>query len=70
MDIALGVIPCKRLSSNQVFTLAAIMAHNFSRGMQMVAHPVATRAKSKCSRLGNLKNWIQFGIRLFKELSA
>jgi transposase IS200 family protein len=29
-DTALGVIPCKRLSSNQVFTLASMMAHNFS----------------------------------------
>ena len=46
-DTALGVIPCKRLSSNQVFTLASMMAHNFSREMQMVAHPAATRAKPK-----------------------
>jgi len=46
-DTALGVIPCKRLSSNQVFILASMMAHNFSREMQMVAHPAATRAKPK-----------------------
>ncbi len=46
-DAALGVIPCKRLSSNQVFTLASMMAHNFSREMQMVAHPVVTRSKPK-----------------------
>ncbi|NOX32920.1 MAG: hypothetical protein GXP56_04180 [Deltaproteobacteria bacterium] len=46
-DTALGVIPCKRLLSNQVFTLASMMAHNFSREMQMIAHPVATRAKPK-----------------------
>ena len=46
-DTALGVIPCKRLSSNQVFTIASMMAHNFSREMQMVAHPAATRAKPK-----------------------
>ena len=46
-DTALGVIPCNRLSSNQVFTIASMMAHNFSREMQMVAHPAATRAKPK-----------------------
>jgi len=46
-DTALGVIPCKRLSSNQVFTLASMMAHNFSKEMQMVAHPAVTRAKPK-----------------------
>jgi hypothetical protein len=46
-DTALGVIPCKRLSSNQVFTLASMMAHNFSREMQMVAHPAVTRTKPK-----------------------
>jgi len=46
-DTGLGVIPCKRLSSNQVFTIASMMAHNFSREMQMVAHPAATRTKPK-----------------------
>ncbi len=46
-DTALGVIPCKRLLSNQVFTLASMMAHNFSREMQMLAHPAACRAKPK-----------------------
>ena len=46
-DTALDIIPCKRLSSNQVFTLASMMAHNLSREMQMLAHPAATRAKPK-----------------------
>lgn len=46
-DTALGVIPCKRLAANQVFTLASMMAHNFSKELQMLAHPAATRAKSK-----------------------
>jgi len=46
-DTALGVIPCNRLSSNQVFTIASMMVYNFSREMQMVAHPAATRAKPK-----------------------
>lgn len=38
---------CKRLEANQVFTLASMMAHNFSREMQMVAHPAASKAKAK-----------------------
>jgi len=46
-DNGLGVIPCKRLSSNQVFTLASMMAHNLSREMQMIAHPASRRAKPK-----------------------
>jgi hypothetical protein len=46
-DTVLSLIPCKRLEANQVFTLASMMAHNFSREMQMVAHPAASRAKAK-----------------------
>jgi hypothetical protein len=46
-DTALGVIPCKRLIANQAFTLASMMAHNFSKEIQMLAHPAATRAKPK-----------------------
>jgi len=46
-DTALGVIPCKRLVANQVFTLASMMAHNFSKEMQMLAHPAAPRSKAK-----------------------
>jgi len=46
-DTALGVIPCKRLAANQVFTLASMMAHNFSKEIQMLAHPAASRAKPK-----------------------
>ena len=30
-------------------TLASMMAHNFSKEMQMLAHPATTRAKSKRS---------------------
>ena len=37
----------KRVTELQVFTLASMMAHNFSREMQMVAHPAASRAKAK-----------------------
>jgi hypothetical protein len=46
-DTALGLIPCKRLNANQIFTVASMMAHNFSREMQMIAHPAASWAKSK-----------------------
>ncbi len=46
-DTGLGVIPCKRLIANQVFTLSSMMAHNFSQEMQMIAHPASGRAKPK-----------------------
>ncbi|MCP4141389.1 MAG: hypothetical protein GY755_14090 [Chloroflexi bacterium] len=47
-DTGLGVIPCKRLIANQVFTLSSMMVHNFSQEMQMIAHPASGRAKPKC----------------------
>ena len=46
-DTALSLIPCKKLGANQIFTLASMMAHNFSKEMQMIAHPAANRAKPK-----------------------
>lgn len=36
-DAALDVIPTKRLAGNQTFTLCAMMAHNLSRELQMIA---------------------------------
>lgn len=48
-DTALGVIPCKRLVANQIFTLSSMMAHNLSQEMQMIAHPASGRAKPKRS---------------------
>jgi hypothetical protein len=36
-DAALDVIPTKRLAGNQIFTLCAMMAHNLSRELQMIA---------------------------------
>ena len=36
-DAALDVIPSKRLAGNQLFTLCAMMAHNLSREVQMLA---------------------------------
>ena len=46
-DTAFGVIPCKKLAANQVFTLASMVAHNFSKKIQMLAHPSALRAKAR-----------------------
>ena len=46
-DAGLNVIPCKRLAANQVFTLCAMMAHNLSREIQMLARPATRRARAK-----------------------
>jgi hypothetical protein len=47
-DAALNVIPSKRLTGNQLFTLCAMFAHNLSREVQMLASPaVTTRALPK-----------------------
>jgi len=46
-DAALNVIPCRRLGGNQIFTLCAMMAHNLSREIQMLAQPSAPRSLAK-----------------------
>ncbi len=46
-DAALDVIPSRRLAGNQIFTLCAMMAHNLSREVQMLAAPSAQRALPK-----------------------
>lgn len=46
-DTALDVIPCRRLAANQVFTISAMIAHNLSREIQMLAHPSAYRVLAK-----------------------
>jgi len=47
-DAALNVIPSKRLAGNQLFTLCAMMTHNLSREVQMLAAPgAAPRALPK-----------------------
>lgn len=46
-DTALDVIPCRRLAANQVFTISAMMAHNLSREIQMLARPSSLRARPK-----------------------
>ena len=46
-DTALNVIPCRRLVANQVYTISAMMAHNLSRKIQVLAQPAAPRALAK-----------------------
>jgi len=46
-DTGLDLIPCRRLGANQIFTLCSMMAHNFSREIQMLAKPSNPRAFSK-----------------------
>ena len=46
-DAALDVIPSRRLAGNQMFTLCAMMAHNLSREVQMLAALSASRALPK-----------------------
>jgi hypothetical protein len=43
----LDVIPSRRLAANQIFTVCAMMAHNLSREIQMLATPACLRAKPK-----------------------
>ncbi len=46
-DTALGAIPCRRLCANMIFTISAMIAHNLSREIQMLAQPSSHRAKAK-----------------------
>ena len=46
-DAALDAIPTRRLAGNQIYTLCAMMAHNLSRELQMLAAPSASRALPK-----------------------
>lgn len=46
-DTALDVIPCRRLAANQVFMVSAMLTHNLSREIQMLAQPAAPRATAK-----------------------
>lgn len=43
----LGSFPSRRLAGNQMVTLCAMMAHNLSRDIQMVAHEPVKRAQPK-----------------------
>ena len=57
-DAALDVIPSKKLAGNQMFTLCAMMAHNLSREVQMLAAAVPRRPVpyQNVRRFGHLKN--------------
>jgi hypothetical protein len=46
-DAALDVLPSRRLGGNQIFTLCAMMAHNLSREIQMLASPCICRTLPK-----------------------
>lgn len=46
-EVGLDVIATRRLAANQTFTLCAMMAHNLSREVQMLAAPAALRARPK-----------------------
>ena len=46
-DVALNLIPCRRLVANQVFTLCSMMAHNLSREIQMLTTQPTYRAQPK-----------------------
>jgi len=43
----LDLIPTRRLASNQIVTLCALLAHNLGRQLQMLATPRATYARAK-----------------------
>jgi len=46
-DAALDALPSRRLAGNQIFTLCAMMAHNLSREIQMLASTPASRSLPK-----------------------
>ena len=46
-DAGLNVIPSRCLEGNQLYTLCAMMAHNLSREIQMLAAPRAVRSRPK-----------------------
>ena len=46
-DAGLNVIPSRCLTGNQIYTLCAMMAHNLSREIQMLAFPRAGRSLPK-----------------------
>ena len=46
-DCGLNVIATRRLAGNQIYTLCAMMAHNLSKEIQMLARPAAQRTRPK-----------------------
>ena len=54
-NAGLNVIATRRLAGNQIFTLCAMMAHNLSREIQMLATPRMLRAQPKRPSAWNFK---------------
>jgi hypothetical protein len=54
-NAGLNVIATRRLAGNQIFTLCAMMAHNLSREIQMLATPRMLRAQPKRPAAWNFK---------------
>lgn len=46
-EVGLDVIATRRLAANQTFTLCAMLAHNLSREVQMLAAPAGLRTRPK-----------------------
>ena len=66
-DAALDVIPCRRLAANQIFTLCAMMAHNLSREIQMLAQPSAPRSHAKRPAAGHFEKLDTFRHRIIQR---
>ena len=56
-DAALDTIATKKLAGNQIFSLCAMMAHNLSRELQMIAAPPAPRALSQRPAAWSFERW-------------
>ena len=46
-DCGLNVIAARNLAGNQIYTLCAMMAHNLSKEIQILAKPAAQRSRPK-----------------------
>ena len=44
-------IPTRRMAGNQVYLLAAVLAHNLNREMQMLCHEQERNTTEKCAPL-------------------
>jgi Transposase DDE domain group 1 len=69
-DAAFDAIATKRLIRKQLFTLCAMMAHNLSRELQMLATPTANRALPKRPAAWAFENLTPCGIGSSKELAV
>ena len=51
-DCGLNVIATRKLAGNQIYTLCAMMAHNLSKEIQILAKPAAQRSRPNGQRSG------------------